>query len=307
MWARTVALVVAACGGTTNVVTGPQPVAGSHRLSIDGIEIAIEVRGKGPVCIAHPGGPGLDAGYLRSDALERRFTVVYVDPIGTGASGKLAGADNYSKARDVAIVDGIRTKLGLDKICIVGHSYGGMVAQLYAVTHPTHVSGLFLYSTSPVTDDEWRQDVEANTAWFKDEPWFADAVAGIAAEDKATTAAELDAAIAREWPLFFADWSGHRAAYAPLVGSSKVAFDVYRRRDPDKFDLRHRLGVIHTTPTVIVAGDKDFICGVKPSTWLSQAIGGSKLVVIERAGHFAHVEQPAAFAAAVDEFAELIH
>jgi len=297
-------LVIAVACSTPKPVVGPQLVTGALRLAIDGLDIAVEVRGRGPVCLAHPGGPGMDAGYLRIPALEQRFTMVYIDPVGTGSSGKLPATEPYSMARDVRIVEGVRAKLGIDKVCLVGHSYGGMVAQLYAVRHPAHVSGLFLYSTSPTTVEEWQQDIEANTAWFKDQPWFADAMGGSEASAKATSAAELDAAWLRQWPLFFADWSGHRAEYASLVTSVKVSYDVYRRRlDNERFDVRALLGVIHTTPTVIVAGDKDILGGVKPSTWISQAIAGSKLIVIERAGHFSHIEQPAAFDDAVEVFA----
>ena len=51
--------------------------------------------GSGPVCLAHPGGPGFDGGYLASTELERAFTVVYLDPIGTGASEKLQPTSEF--------------------------------------------------------------------------------------------------------------------------------------------------------------------------------------------------------------------
>jgi proline iminopeptidase len=302
------ALVLAAgCGGSSPSVSKPSSAAlepGSHRLSVGGLEVAFEVRGKGPVCFALPGGPGMDAAYLRTDALDRRFTMIYIDPLGTGSSSKLPPTERYSIARDAAVLEGLRTQLGLDRVCLVGHSYGGFVVQRYAVDHPKHVSGLLLYSTTPVTDLDWEKDVAANAQWFKDQPWFAEAARGIQAEAAAKDQGALAAALAREWPLYFADWSGHRAEYGPLIAQLTVSFDVYRRRvEREQFDVRQRLGVIHTTPTVIIAGERDFLCGVKPSTQLSNAIGGSKLVIIPQAGHYAHLEQPAAFEAAVESLA----
>jgi proline iminopeptidase len=304
-------VALAACGGATTKVAAPALPRGTQRITVDGGQIVVDVRGAAgrPVCIAHPGGPGLDSQYLHLPALEKRFTMVYIDPLGTGTSDKLPEAELYSLQRDVKVLEAVRVKLGLERVCLVGHSYGGFVVQQYAVEHPDRVMGLFLYSTSPTTEPDWQKQAEANTAWFKDQPWFAEAMKGIEDEPKATNETELAAAGTRVWPMYFADWEGHRAEYAPLVALLKISYEVHRRRPPDKntrFDVRRRLGVIHTTPTVIVAGERDFICGVKPSTWIAQAIGGSKLVVIERAGHFAHIEQPGAFDNVVDTFAQLL-
>jgi proline iminopeptidase len=90
----------------------------------------------------------------------------------------------------------------------------------------------------------------------------------------------------------------------------RIVFDVYRRRPvgtkANAYDVRGKLGRLHTTPTVIVTGEHDFICGPKPSGWIASAIADSKLIVIPQAGHFAHVEQPGAFDDAVEKFAELL-
>ncbi|HEU0033619.1 MAG TPA: alpha/beta hydrolase [Kofleriaceae bacterium] len=304
--------VLVACGGSapapiTTLPSDPQLQKGTHRVQVDGIELAYEVRGTGPLCIAHPGGPGADSAYLRSDALERQFTMIYIDPAGTGSSGKLPAGETYSMTRDARILEALRDKLGLDRMCLVGHSYGGMVVLRYAVEHPRRVSGLFLYSTSPTTGEDWEKATAEGLQMFASQPWFKSAAAALERETKAKSQAELDAAVKDELPLYFADWSGHRAAYEPLVAAFKISYDVLRgQRDSEPFDVRHRLGVIHTTPTVIVSGRRDFLCGTKPATWLAQAIGGSKLVEIEQAGHFAHVEQPAEFARAVDLFASML-
>ena len=58
-------------------------------LSVDGIRQVYHVAGRGPVCVAHSGGPGIHWAYLRSPELEERFTMVYLEPVGTGESGRL--------------------------------------------------------------------------------------------------------------------------------------------------------------------------------------------------------------------------
>ncbi|MGC4857359.1 hypothetical protein ACLQ24_29335 [Micromonospora sp. DT4] len=53
------------------------------------------VAGTGPVCVAHSGGPGIEWAYLRAPGIEEHFTMVYVEPVGTGASGRLDNHDDY--------------------------------------------------------------------------------------------------------------------------------------------------------------------------------------------------------------------
>jgi pimeloyl-ACP methyl ester carboxylesterase len=298
--------IAAACGGTTVQQETSKLGRGSHRVAVDGVDVSIEVRGSGPVCIVHPGGPGLTAEYLHLPALENKFTAVYVDPIGTGASGKLPAGELYSRARDVRVLEGVRVALGVERACFVGHSYGGLVVQDYAVKHPGHVAALLLYSTSPTTEPEWEQQRDANLEWFRDQAWYPPARAAYDKRGSATTQAELDAIWRSAWPLYFGDYAGSKSLYDQFSARLAIAFDVFTRRDQGKqarFDVRRTINRIGTTPTVIVAGERDFIHGVVPAKWLASVIAGSKVIVIPRAGHFAHIEQPGQFSDAVDVFA----
>jgi proline iminopeptidase len=297
-------LLLAACGSSAVHPAGPKLEHGTQRVAVPGGEVVIDVRGQGPLCFAHPGGPGLDSGYLHGAALEKHFTVVYIDPIGTGSSSKLPEPELYSIGRDVEVVEALRAKLGIDKLCLIGHSYGGFVALSYAVSYPTKLRGLFLYSTSPTTNEEWTKQMMANTAWFKDQTWFADAMQAFATQDAADQKA-IESVLQRQSKLYFADYSGRRADYDPLIARFQFSADVARRRPQGKqgnYDVRGKFGRLGTTPTLIVTGDKDFMTGPVPSHWIQQSIANSHLVVIEHAGHFAHVEQPAAFEAAVEQF-----
>jgi proline-specific peptidase len=297
-------LVVAGCPAAAPVASpGSDALTpGAHHVAIDGVEIAYEVRGQGPVCIAHPGGPGFDGAYLHDGALERHFTMVYLDPIGTGASGKLPASEAYSIARDVGVLDQVRRHLHAERVCLLGHSYGGFVVQTYAVKYPGRITALILYSTTPTTTDEWSKQVDANLVAFKDAPWFAQAMAGMNAESEAHSDADLKAALALEGPLFFTDWEARKSEYAAVFGAAKLSYEVATRREGAPFDVRNQLRAV-VVPALVITGDRDFISGPVVSGWISSNVRGSKLVVIEHAGHFAHLEQPAAFAAAIDAFA----
>ena len=164
------------------------------------------------------------------------------------------------------------------------------------------MSRLVLYSTTPASTEDWLKIVIANLQWFKDRPWFADAMRGFfELDDKATTQAELDEVFRLVRPTYFADWDGHVDAYAERLARSKFVYEVYKRRVKGAYDVREQLKSL-AVPTLVITGKQDFSGGVVPSTWIAERIPNAKLVVIENAGHYAQIEQPAAFYAALRDF-----
>jgi len=68
--------------------------------------------------------------------------------------------------------------------------------------------------------------------------------------------AELDGIVQRELPMYFADWTGRHTQYESALGKLKFDWDVNHRRPQGKnadFDVRRKLGMLRTLPTVIVA------------------------------------------------------
>ncbi|WP_394837147.1 alpha/beta hydrolase [Pendulispora rubella] len=284
---------------------------GRQSVLIEGVSIVYHVHGSGPVVFAHPGGPGAEWSYLRMPEVEKVATVVYIEPMGTGASGNLSDPNGYTFARYAAFVDGVRAHLGVDRFVLLGHSHGGFVAQTYALAHPEHLRGLILYDTSPTTGTEWQKDVESNLKWFEHEPWFDEAKAGLAQETSVKTDDEMTAVFRREMPLYFADWTGRQKEYEPLrahvrfaVAPTKSGVDPSAPADvgvTNLFDVRSRLGEIKV-PTLVLVGTKDFVCSRKWSNVLHEGIKGSQLVVFEKSGHMGHIEEPRAHASAIAEF-----
>ena len=72
-------------------------------------------------------------------------------------------------------------------------------------------------------------------------------------------------------------------------------------KDPVPYDVRARLPEIKA-PTLVIVGQRDFVCSPKYANMLSAGIVGSQLVTLERSGHFGHFEEPNEFAAAVGGF-----
>lgn len=297
------ASLLGACARSRGTQTGPLP--GDQQAMVNGVPLRYHVSGSGPVMVVHPGGPGLTSAYLRMPALERSFTLVYLDPVGTGDSGRIP-AGKYTFERYASDLDGLREALRLERMWLLGHSYGGMIAQVYASTYPDRLDGLALYSTSPRQDEEWSKGWEAMALARKDEPGFADAMATFGELEKVKSDAEMTSMYRRWAPFyFFGDYLGHRAEYDPVIARIDATLDpnLPLPMGPEyPFDLRPRLSKIRAR-TLILAGRTDHMnCGADYAEEMRQGIAGSRVVVLERSGHMAHVEEPEAFAAAVREF-----
>lgn len=116
--------------------------------TVNGAKIWTVSFGKGDPLFLIPGGPGGAHPGLRSfDSLSNTCTLVYFDPFGRGKSDTAKVATEYSLARDIEDLEGLRKAMGFDKINVLGHSYGGVVAQGYAVKYPQHVKHLILANT----------------------------------------------------------------------------------------------------------------------------------------------------------------
>jgi len=142
-----VALLVSTVGGTA---AGAQVRQGV--MSLEDARIAYEVLGAGdPIFVVH-GGPGLDHAYLRPglDALGSHAEVVYWDQRGTGDSEAMLDSTTISWDAFLGDMDRLRQMLGYERVAVLGHSFGGLLALDYARRYPEHTRAVILLnSTEP--------------------------------------------------------------------------------------------------------------------------------------------------------------
>ncbi|HKW21995.1 MAG TPA: alpha/beta hydrolase [Ktedonobacterales bacterium] len=115
-----------------------------------------EYAGEGqPIVLLH-GGPGVPD-YLEPVAalLAPRHRVITFDQRGVGASSVRSGG--YSVAAYLGDLEGIRTSLGVDRLHLFGHSWGGLLGQLYAAAFPAHTGSLFLCDSSTGVGPDWKR------------------------------------------------------------------------------------------------------------------------------------------------------
>jgi proline iminopeptidase len=138
----------------------PAPLPGQQVWDLDtGSRIAIVhlpatgERRPTPVVFLH-GGPGVSD--MRGDAayfgqLTRDGYDVYVyDQVGSGRSARLPDPSQYTVARHVADLEAIRRRIGADRIVLIGHSWGAVIAAGYLAEHGAHVAGAVFASPGPL-------------------------------------------------------------------------------------------------------------------------------------------------------------
>ena len=120
------------------------------RIRLDGNELYCEVVGRGPPIVLLHGGPGLDHTAFRPwlDPLAARHRLVFYDQLGNGRSHRPASLDGVTHATWVDEAEALRRHLGLERPVLFGHSYGGYLAQEYALRYGDRLAGLVLCSTA---------------------------------------------------------------------------------------------------------------------------------------------------------------
>lgn len=280
---------------------------GTHSTTVNGVRQVYHVAGAGPVCLVHPGGPGFGWEYMRMPSLEQHLTMVYLEPIGTGDSGRLADR-NYQIDTWMQFIHGLVEHLGLPKVFLLGHSYGGFISQRYVLHHSDRLAGLILYATSPVLDAEfWRLAMENLSRFPQLHPDQPEAARIPQAYQEAFAAPDDETLTTKTreiLPFYFADYWAHERELAPVRAAMRTFVDSLPGRGgqpPAPFDVRDALGSV-TVPSLIITGEQDFLCDPRWSKMLHEGIPGSRLTILPDSGHMAHLEAPEAFSRAVVDF-----
>ena len=148
------AVLFALLAGSTAAMPPPafaetRTAAASHDqiASNDGTKLYVQAFGRGSPVVLLAGGPGLNPVYMQPvwEDLARRHRVIVLHQRGTGKSIlPVVDAAHLSVDAYVDDLEALRKHLGLQKLVLVGHSWGGMLAMLYLSRQPAHVEKLVL-------------------------------------------------------------------------------------------------------------------------------------------------------------------
>jgi len=260
----------------------------------DSRSLSYRREGSGPSLVCHPGGPGFSSRYFGDLAgLGERFTLVLLNPRGSEGSDRPADARAYRTEDYVADLDELRVHLGLERMLLLGHSHGGVVAATYAATHLERVERLVLASTLARFAQEQLGAMEAGMERHAGEPWYADARAALDDEQagRFETDEELAGLAYRELRLYSSRFGEREAAYLDSLRDEIPNGDALRLFNGEiflTFDLRPELPEI-TAPTLVITGEDDFITGPVCAADF-ESIPDQRTVLIPDCGHFIFVE-----------------
>jgi proline iminopeptidase len=270
-----------------------------------GVELHYQSASSGTPAVILSGGPGFTVDYMIpvGDFLPTGYQRIYFEQRGTGRSrpAKLV-PESMTLQTVVEDLEALRVHLKQDRLLLVGHSWGGMLAMGYAVAHPDRVDRLILIGSGGPTLEftQWfgdniearlrPQDLEARTYWR------AAAKNGVAADK---VALENIKAIV---PGYFFDRT-KGLAFATEIKDGALHNDVNGLLFADlgkHYDLRPGLRKLDR-PVLIIQGHQDPI-GDKTAEDIHALIAGSTLTYINKSGHFPWIEQPDDFRKAMAEF-----
>jgi proline iminopeptidase len=156
-------------------------------VELNGVRLYTRRVGDGPPVIVLHGGPGAHHDYLlpQYDRLAHGRTLLYYDQRGGGRSP--VPRDTPVGWRDhVADLEALRGAWRLERVDLLGYSWGGLLAVLYALEHPTRIGRLALVSAAPLTA-AWRDEFERRFAARMDQPWVTRARAELTASGLSRT------------------------------------------------------------------------------------------------------------------------
>jgi proline iminopeptidase len=156
-------------------------------VELNGVQLYTRRVGDGPAVVVLHGGPGAHHDYLlpQYDRLAQRRTLLYYDQRGGGRS-PVTRETPVGWREHVADLEALRELWGFERVTLLGYSWGGLLAVLYALAHPDRVARLALVSAAPLTA-AWRDEFERRFAARMAQPWLARARAELTASGLSRT------------------------------------------------------------------------------------------------------------------------
>lgn len=252
------------------------------RARVRGIEMAYDVEGSGPPVLLLHGFPfnrSLWRGQV--EALSDRYRIITPDLRGFGettASQDGSPVTMREMAEDIAA---LMDSLEIERFTLGGLSMGGYVAFAFYRSFPLRVRNLILADTRPQADtDEARENRERQAQAVLSE--------GMKGITEAMLPKLLAPATLAERPEVVEELRAMMNSTAPAGAASALRGMMER---PDQTYLLPRI----LSPTLILVGGEDGLTPVKDAEVMHREIRGSRLEVIEGAGHVSNLERPQEF------------
>jgi pimeloyl-ACP methyl ester carboxylesterase len=269
-------------------------------VTIHGHDVAFRAAGSGPVlCFIH-GIAGSSATWKPvMERLADRYTVIAPDLLGHGESAKPRG--DYSLGAYASGVRDLLVVLGHDRATFIGHSLGGGIAMQAAYQFPEMCERLVLTCSGGLGK-------EVNPLLRIISAPGSEYVLPVVLTPRVHRVAEsvgrfIGKAGLRGDPFWGEVWASYTRltdarTQRAFVHTIRAVIDVAGQR----VSARDRLYLAKEVPTLILWGDRDGVIPVAHAYAAHELMPGSRLEIIEGAGHFVPIEQPAVITALLVDF-----
>lgn len=276
--------------------------------TINGIPHFYRIIGKGEPFVFLHGGPGMWHDELVPSFFEFAQThqCIYYDQRGNGRSlMEKIDASTFTTALLVEDLDRLRQEFGIEKINLIGHSWGGLLGMYYASKYPQNVKRLILIDAAPVNTKLLIQSYENLMRRFSEADWnrmqaMYESEAYIAGDPDAHN----EAMRLSEGVSFYNDQAREEyfkiSVFDEVKAKNAVAINGPARAMKMNITVQDQLRNIDC-PTLIVQGREDFIVP-KAAELANQLIRNSRLVFIDQSGHYPFMENKAEFFKTLDDF-----
>jgi proline iminopeptidase len=287
-------------------------------VNAHGVMIYYKSFGRGqPLMLLH-GGPGASHDYFLPHLLPlaRHHRLIFIDERGSGRSQTLEDPSGYTVENMVEDVEAVRQALGLGRISLLGHSYGGVLAQAYAFKYQKNLAALILGSTfasTQATNQVFLHMKEKMPAEVRDHinKLEAEGLYGHGKDYEKNRYTSEYMAAAWGDGYFPYIYQNHPDANYDPVDDGKISWELYREMwgSHGEFVIDGNLKSVEYTdrlptikvPTLILVGDHDEVDPSLSQT-IHKKIAGSKLVILPKSGHMTFIDQPGMFQKAVEDF-----
>ncbi len=298
-----------------DAVRAQEPTEG-YITTPDKVKIFYKIEGTGSetLVMVH-GGPGNSLESIRADMapLAKGRRVIYYDQRGQGRSEVITDEKKLGFENHVADLEALRQFFKLEKMTLMGNSWGGLLVSLYAVEHPDRVERMVLDSSAPPSKD-LMNDMEDEISRRMAKVYNAKQLERARLTEKSENwlKAKDPIAICREfYPLILRvytysqrwddiGYKGDLCAGGPESVRQQRSVNYALWRSLGDFDLRPTLGVVKA-PVLVIHGAADVI-PLRSSETYAFRYPNSRLLVIEKAGHVSQVEAPDIFFPAIETF-----
>jgi proline iminopeptidase len=241
------------------------------------------------------GGLGYDHTFMHPwlDLLDDVMHLVYYDHRGNGRSDR-PPIKTLTPENLCADADALREYLNFEKIAILGHSFGGLLAMEYALCYPEKVSHLILIDTIAQAPANYAEEIIANIMRKGATEEMMAELQGPPLENDA----DMERRMRVVAPLYFHEFDEglyNNLSKHTVWNALAAAHSAALIRD---YDIKSSLGDIQA-PTLVIVGDDDFIVPISQARTLQQGIPDAEIAIIEDSGHFSYIEKPQDFKDAI--------